>query len=297
LLIAPAACLLAASHDSLSLAYRFPPPPQQTARGLKNHWIGSLTLWMLQERLSEQLDVQRTTAPFLPGASTLVSIRTTKENARSASATLLAELKKVEKEGFSPEEFARAQAHWEHFLAAHGDQTSLTVLTHLSVADINQELDMYLSEESCEVSFPCLRTLLDNPLDPYNQLPLSHGEQKIIHHIVTTMAEKNLVKLLLEKKKLEKKGRQIQHVHPLRFIGYIFADSHLRHCMHKIRKSAFKWSGFIDGFAGRMDEEAACGNLDPYLFGFAQSLQLSPDVVQGYLHHHDWEGLVRFLTK
>lgn len=131
--------------------------------------------------------------------------------------------------------------------------------------------------------------------DIFLQLPLDDNERKLIASIITTMAEKNILKLGLMRKTLEKKGRKIHHVHPLRFLGYIFSTPHLKISMQRIKKSHFKWDGFIDGLSKKMREEAHSDNLARYVPGFAQYLQINADQVMDYIAKHDWEGLVYFL--
>ncbi len=131
--------------------------------------------------------------------------------------------------------------------------------------------------------------------DLFQQLPLVDWEMKTIHKIISTMAEKNVFQLALEKKTLEKKGKKIRHVHPLRFIGYAFGDPHLARCMHEIRKSMFKWHSFVEGFGERMHEEYHRGNLNPYVPGFAAALKVDESKVYEHINKKDWEGLIKYL--
>lgn len=134
-------------------------------------------------------------------------------------------------------------------------------------------------------------------VDAFQQLPLSDREKKIISFIVTTIAEKNIFQLALEKRSMEKKGKKIGQVHPLRFIGYIISDPELKNCLKQIRKSSFKWDAFIDGYAKRMKEEYANDNLFKYLPGFAAQVGASEAEVREYIVDKDFEGLVKALLK
>ncbi len=132
-------------------------------------------------------------------------------------------------------------------------------------------------------------------VESFFKTPLEDWEQKAIRRIVSTMAEKNLLQLGLEKKTLKKKGKKINHVHPLRFVGYIFADPYLKQCMQQIKKSSFKWNGFVRGFSGRMMEEAVRDNLRPHLPEFSHHLTVNQENLQIYIDNKDWEGLLKFL--
>lgn len=199
-------------------------------------------------------------------------------------------------------------------------EASLQVVPTLDLNDINTQRESFLGDSFLEIDLPegqdeahlkidqLLATVRGAPFllsnatevdinDAYYRLPLADWERKIIGKIVTTMAENNVLKLALKRKTMEKKGKQINHVHPMRFIGYIFADPHLKYCMQEIKESTFKWNGFVDGFSKRIKEEAGRNNLEVYIPGFAQSLGVSPDQVRSYIRDHNWEGLLRFLIK
>lgn len=132
--------------------------------------------------------------------------------------------------------------------------------------------------------------------DPFLQLPLHEWEKKIIYRSFTIMAEKNVVQLALIKKEMEKKGKKVNHVHPLRSIGYLCSDPHLKKCMRTIRKSSFKWDAFIDGYSKRMREEALKDNLLPHVPGLARQVGGDPHKIAHYIHHHDYEGMVKYLV-
>ena len=132
-------------------------------------------------------------------------------------------------------------------------------------------------------------------VDAYYQLPLNDKEKRIIRSIFTTMAEKNIIQLALEKRTMEKKGKKVTHVHPMRFIGYIFSNPELKSCMRKIVKSSFKWDAFVDGFSKRMKEEFANNNLHRHIPGFCQEVGADPAQVARFIERKDWEGLARSL--
>ncbi len=131
--------------------------------------------------------------------------------------------------------------------------------------------------------------------DPFFQLTLNKVDEEIIYKIIDTMARDNVIKLGLKRKTMERKGKKIRHVHPLRFLGCIFSDPHLHSCMREVHRSMFKWNGFIDGLKDRLREEGARGNLYQYVPGFAQLLNRDPKKITHYLEKRDWDGLVRYL--
>jgi hypothetical protein len=130
-------------------------------------------------------------------------------------------------------------------------------------------------------------------IELFYQLPLDEKEQKLIYELIKTIAEKNVWGLLFKKKEVEKLGKRVNHVHPMRFMGHILADPKLRKWLKDIRHSVFKWDHFIDGFADRMKEEHANNNLVHYVPGMAHLLHADPNQMMAYIENRDYAGLVK----
>lgn len=139
----------------------------------------------------------------------------------------------------------------------------------------------------------------DPPSKPtgYESLAISSEESWKIGEILRTMAENNVMALLFERKRLERLGDEIRHVHPIRFIGTVFADADYTRYMFIIRQSGFKWNGFIDGFKERFKEEIKAGNVRPHLAGLARSLSVDETRLAGYVDEKDFEGMVLYLMR
>jgi hypothetical protein len=131
----------------------------------------------------------------------------------------------------------------------------------------------------------------------FYSLPLHQWEKKVIEKIITSMAEKSLAQLLLDRKEMEKRGDQIHHVHPLRFMGYVMADSYLKSCMNQFKNNSFKWSNFIDGYAQRMREEAAANNLTKHVEGFCDHLKIDQEPVLDFINKGNYEDLIKYLLQ
>jgi Peptidase M16 inactive domain len=140
----------------------------------------------------------------------------------------------------------------------------------------------------------CVKTTLGSD-EPFYQLPLTDEEMRFIKSIITTMADKNVFQLAFEKHSLEKKGKKINHVHPMRFIGYILSTSSLKNNLKTIKKSSFKWDAFIDGFSKRMKEEMSKDNVYQHIPGFAKLVGSTPEHVRRYINKKDYVGLVKSL--
>lgn len=134
-------------------------------------------------------------------------------------------------------------------------------------------------------------------INPYENLIITQEEKQKISDILVTMAENNIFQLLFQKKRLERLGHEIHHVHPIRFMGAVFSDARLVYCMRRIRHNSFKWEGFIDGFTERIKQEAKAGNVDMYLPGLADTLDVKIQDIQTYVDQKDFEGLIIFLIE
>lgn len=134
--------------------------------------------------------------------------------------------------------------------------------------------------------------------DAYSLLVATESELEIIGKIVDTLATNNPISLGLKKSDLEKKGKKINHVHPLRFLGTILSDPHLKGCLRKIKGTYFQWNAlFVEGLAPRLEQEAARHNVLPYISSFCQVVKANPEQVRVYVLKRDWDGMIKYLLK
>lgn len=129
----------------------------------------------------------------------------------------------------------------------------------------------------------------------FYKLPLNAREQEMITSIITTIAENNIFQLAMHKTTLEKKGKKIDHVHPLRFMGHILSNPTLKNHIKTIRKSSFKWDALISGFSKKMREQMGRNNVYPHLDGFAALVGTTKEQIVPYVQKADFEGLVKSL--
>lgn len=127
----------------------------------------------------------------------------------------------------------------------------------------------------------------------FEDLLLTDREKKIIHKMIHNLSRSNIALLLWKKKDLEKWGRSVNHVHPLKFLETIIVSPTLRSDLQEIRRNFFKWSLFMDNFRRRMTEEFYKESLQPFVEGFCKEIFISEEVVQHFVDRRDWEGLVK----
>ena len=128
---------------------------------------------------------------------------------------------------------------------------------------------------------------------PFFDLPLTNDDKKNIRKLITTLADKNILQLLLDKKGMEKLGDKIRPVHPLKFASFILKDPYLKKCLRTIEKDSLKWGPFVDGFEEKMKTETKAGKILVYIPGFLELLDADPKQVQKLLQNKNYSG---FLT-
>lgn len=242
----------------------------------------------------------------------LCTTHMTKEELRDC---LQGQIERIRVEGFSQDEFHAAQHHWSERLLALEEaspdlDTSLAVLHSLKHDELFGYIQQYLETNdirvlSSESEAPLRCSLPQNQpsppaetpppseIDAYYELSLPDHERKLINELVRNMAEKSIWGLLFKKREMERLGKRVNHIHPMRFIGYILADPRLKRYLKEVSTSSFKWDHFIDGFSKRMKEEAAHDNVMRYIPGMAHALKFDPARMTHFIRDKDYDGLVQ----
>jgi hypothetical protein len=136
----------------------------------------------------------------------------------------------------------------------------------------------------------------------FTQLPLNPEEEKLIYDLVYEVGNAGWGTLWLDKAKLLQIGKDIHHVHPLRFLGVVYSHPPLKEAMKKIFSDIVKFRSFFlgsqgqTGFSDKMDREHERKNLKPHLWGFSQLVQKHPDQLEPFIEHKDWIGLVECIV-
>ena len=203
---------------------------------------------------------------------------------------------------------------------------SLNVIAELSLRDIELFAEKSLKVERCQIDIraPLTTRVVENDvyhvfelfkkelknegiglgilkadgdLQTYFLLSASNEEIFLIGNVIDTVANTSKLGLLAEKSEMDKKKAKINHVHPLRFLGIIFSNPHLKLCMGKIQNDFFKWRIFVGELSARLEEEVAEDNISPYIAGFCQVAQAHPDQVRALIQRKNWEGLLKYLIR
>lgn len=274
-------------EKAMVITYSTPPEDDHQA-----FWTKLLFQKMIQDEFSNSFYVTLD-GPPTPFSLTLSCSRVNYERVREETMATLNRIKQV---GFS-EELLEKNLQEARAILTPFHRTDCEVLCHLSKEDFLPLISSLAIEESKDQG--CLLAGLSfftqDQSKNFLELPLNEEEKVLIQKIIITLASKNTFMLAFEKKSLERKGRRIHHVHPFRFLGHVFSDPTLKSAMHEIRKSHFKWNGFMEGYAKKMRNEAAQNNLMPYVRSFSAYLQADSQAVTSFIQKSDYEGLVRHL--
>lgn len=133
---------------------------------------------------------------------------------------------------------------------------------------------------------------LCSAIDAYYALPLTERQEREITTIVHAMGRDSIGKLLWKKKDLERMGRHIDNVHPLRFLGFIFKRPDLAEDVRTFRHSFFTWNQFIGGCKRKLILNNRTNNLKKYVPGFCHELGIDQKVIMHKINERDWDGLV-----
>jgi hypothetical protein len=130
----------------------------------------------------------------------------------------------------------------------------------------------------------------------YDQLACSDVDKQKITRLISTIAENGKLVLLLKyQRELRQIGREIDHVHPLKFLSTIMSNPTLKADMREIYHDYFKWTNVMDGLGNGLTTQAKQGKVAIYLNEFAKEVGVKPEALQGYVQSQDWENMVVFL--
>ncbi len=136
-----------------------------------------------------------------------------------------------------------------------------------------------------------------NVVERNYQAPLAETEKSNITYILTTLAKKSPARLWQEETKLRKKGDKINHLHPFRFLSYIFTNKELLPCIITVTERKLVWREFKKGLYDTLTEESGKNNLVPHLEAFAATVKVNSALLFPSIYQKNWDELVSVLIK
>jgi hypothetical protein len=182
-------------------------------------------------------------------------------------------------------------------LLNHMDRTVFISAIHWDIPQnspaLNKQL-IHLPSILAKIDLPPV-SISAPPDATFEDLPCSEEDVQKIARLISYMGENGKIKLLLNQKELRQIGREINHVHPLKFIMVIINDPYLKICLKQIRNDYFKWVNLMDGLGNGLSSSNKQGKVEAYLNDFAAAIHVSPVSLQDFVKNGDWENMIIFL--
>lgn len=129
--------------------------------------------------------------------------------------------------------------------------------------------------------------------DPYST-PLRQQDEENIRYIINTLANSSYFGLLSKQGSLERAGKAVDHVHPMRFVAFIFSDPQLRNNVRRI--SGIPWGRFVNDMGNSLSKASQSGAIDENVIdNFASTVQVDKNWVDGMVRAQNWQGLMNGL--
>jgi hypothetical protein len=130
---------------------------------------------------------------------------------------------------------------------------------------------------------------------PYSEIAYNDEDLRKLNYIISKLGSEGYVDLLKDERTMRQYGRDIEHIHPLKFLALIFNNPGLKGQMNSLSQTWIKWHLFMKDLSARLDIEKEIGKVDEYLPDFCQDVGLPVSRVKPYTDNWDWEGLVKML--
>lgn len=127
--------------------------------------------------------------------------------------------------------------------------------------------------------------------------PLTSNEKKDITYILRTLANQTLLKINSNKTELKNAGIRIEHLHPLRFLTFVFSNDELIVCMRNLQGRTWVWSEFLEGVINSLKNEHTLGNvLDEHARELVTQAHVpDPNVIYSLINNQNWGSLINTL--
>ncbi len=190
-------------------------------------------------------------------------------------------------------------------------QTTMTIIQdkdrrvkYIGPSAVNEaEIQEILNEHGADqfeipiVEEKVIRVSDEIALAAFNLIPVTETEDKLIWELIDNLGNKGYLGLLGVKSRMDEIKEKIEHIHPLRFLGTIYSDPYLKECMKKAFKKSMVKSRFISELRDNFLKEFPSNNVYPLIPGFCKKVGADPDQVNMLIQKHQWEKLLRYLSR
>src|SRR5262249_3924590 len=118
-------------------------------------------------------------------------------------------------------------------------------------------------------------------------------EKEHLSFIIRSLGFKSLPKVWSDKASLKRSGDKIDHLHPLRFLMFVFTDEELKAAVSNIKGRIFVWSEFKKGLYESLTEETRKDNMSiAYIVDFAKHIQIDSHMIIRPIKNERWDELM-----
>jgi hypothetical protein len=130
------------------------------------------------------------------------------------------------------------------------------------------------------------------PIKNYENIPsCSEKEKQEVISLFNDINNHGYLYLMSHAVDFYTRSKQIEKIHPLRFLICLFSNTTITSSMKEISKS-LKWCAISKGFQSNFDKYS---DLHLYLNPFAKEMVLTPNKMEKYFKEKNWPGLVEYL--
>jgi hypothetical protein len=124
---------------------------------------------------------------------------------------------------------------------------------------------------------------------------LTSSETEDVRYIMKTLGMGSILKIAKERSSLKKRGKNIEPIHPLRFLIVIFTDEQLKAGMHGLYGRTWVWDEFWAGLHDSFETESGRNNLNQFVDDFAAKIGLRPNLIKPLIYDKQWNQLIKML--
>ena len=151
--------------------------------------------------------------------------------------------------------------------------------------------------EEVGVSVPNPIPVTEEAVVAFGALPCSEEDRSKIGELVRTLATESVWNLGWKRTSLASLGKEIAHVHPLKFLEAILVKETSKMHMQEIFKTFVKKNGFMTGFSVRLTHSLKDGTMERHLGSFSQLVGGDLALLSTYLSSENWEGFIQCLLE
>ncbi len=123
--------------------------------------------------------------------------------------------------------------------------------------------------------------------------PMSESQLETLHYLIDTLSSKPVPLLLLLQGELDRRGHELDEVHPFRVFTTIFTDEKLKVGIRNMKKKKRVWNEWVDGIADSLNSAAERENLT---LEMAEDMSEQIDLgIEHYWKHVENQDRKRFM--